>query len=142
MRIATLAPHPETLGLFDALESDWLPNDAGVELLARLQSACASSGRSGAASLLSPDSEELGDEHKALLGRIIAEAPQLDARSAARSVSDCLAKLEIAALTASKRVLEERRGSCTDPAGQNEIDEELQQITSRRHDLQKKVRQV
>lgn len=142
MLIATLASHPETLGLFDALESDWLPNDAGVELLARLQSACASSGRSGAASLLSPDSEELGDEHKALLGRIIAEAPQLDARSAARSVSDCLAKLEIAALTASKRVLEERRGSCTDPAGQNEIDEELQQITSRRHDLQKKVRQV
>jgi DNA primase len=142
MLIATLASHPELLPEFDALESDWLPNDAGAELLERLQAACASGGRSGAASLVSPEAQELDQEQKNLLNQILTEAPALDAKSAARSVSDCLAKLEIGALTAAKHELEERRGSCTDPAGQNEIDEELQRITSRRHDLQKKVRQV
>jgi hypothetical protein len=91
---------------------------------------------------VSSDAQELDDAHKELLGRITSEAPALDAKSAARSVSDCISKLEIAFLTAAKHELEERRGSCTDPAGQNEIDEELQRITSRRHDLQKKVRQV
>jgi DNA primase len=142
MLIATLAAHPEVLPHFAALDSAWLPADAGAELLARLQIASASSGRSAAASLVSPEAEELDAEQKALLWRIVAEAPALDAKSAARSVSDCLSKLEIAALTAAKHALEERRGTCTDPAGQNEIDEELQRITSRRHDLQKKVRQV
>ena len=91
---------------------------------------------------MSPEAQELDHEQKNLLNQILTEAPALDAKSAARSVSDCLAKLEIAALTAAKHELEERRGSCTDPVGQNEIDEELQRITSRRHDLQKKVRQV
>ena len=142
MLIATLAAHPETLSEFAALEPTWLPDDAGAELLARLQLACRVSGRSAAASLLSPEAEELGDEQKALLSRIVAEGPLLDAKTALRSVSDCLSKLEIAALTTVKQALEERRGTCTDPAGRNEIDEELQRITSRRHDLQKKVRQV
>jgi DNA primase len=142
MLIATLASHPEVLPYFDALETSWLPDDAGAELLACLQAACASGGRSGAASLVSPEASLLDETQKALLGRIMTEAPALDAKSAARSVSDCIAKLEIAALTAAKHALEERRGTCTDPAGQNEIDEELQRITSRRHDLQKKVRQV
>jgi hypothetical protein len=46
------------------------------------------------------------------------------------------------ALNSAKRALDERRGSCTERAAQNEIDEELQRIASRRHDLQKRVRQV
>jgi hypothetical protein len=142
MLIATLAAHPEVLSDFDALEPAWLPDDAGAELLTRLQLASAASGRSAAASLVSPEAEELDGEQKALLWRIVAEAPPLDAKTAVRSVSDCLSKLEIAALTTVKQALEERRGFCTDPAGQNEIDEELQRITSRRHDLQKKMRQV
>ncbi len=142
MLIATLAAHPETLPLFESLDSGWLPSDPGAELLDHLKAASAASGRSGAASLLSPEAERLDDEQRTLLGRIIADAPQLDSKSATRSISDCIAKLEITVLTSAKHVLEERRGSCTDPAGQNEIDEELQRITSRRHDLQKQVRQV
>ena len=140
--IASLAAHPDVLPLFDLLEPAWLPDDAGAELLTHLQAACATSGRNAAASLVSPESELLSEAQKTLLSRIVAEDAPLDAKSAARSVSDCISKLEIAALTAAKRALEERRGSCTDPAGQNEIDEELQRITSLRHDLQKKVRQV
>ncbi len=142
MLIATLAAHPEVLPAFDELESGWLPNDAGAALLARLQIASASGGRSAVASLVSSDASDLDDAQKSLLNRITTEAPAQDAKSAARSVSDCISKLEIAFLTAAKHELEERRGSCTDPAAQNEIDEELQRITSRRHDLQKKVRQV
>lgn len=142
MLIGALAAHPEVLPLFEPLEEAWLPRDAGAELLAMLRAACASSGRSAAATLVSPEADELDSDQKALLWRIVAEDAPLDAKSAARSVSDCISKLEIAALTASKRELEERRGTCTDPARQNEIDEELQRITSRRHDLQKKMRQV
>ncbi len=140
--IATLAAHPEVLPAFDELEPEWLPNDPGAALLEQLQLATAKGGRSAVASLVSSEAEELDAAHKELLNRITQEAPALDAKSAARSVSDCLSKLEIAHLTAAKHELEERRGSCTDPAAQNEIDEELQRITSRRHDLQKKVRQV
>jgi len=116
--------------------------ESSAALLARLQIASAAGGRSAVASLVSSDALELDDAQKSLLNRITTEAPGQDAKSAARSVSDCLSKLEIAALTAAKHALEERRETCTDPARQNEIDEELQRITSLRHDLQKKVRQV
>jgi DNA primase len=140
--IRALAAHPDVLPLLDELEPAWLPADPGAELLARLREASASFGRSAAATLLSPESTTLDEAQKALLWRLCHDEAPADAKSAERGVSDSIARLEIAALTARKRALEERRGSCTDPAAQDEIDEELQRITSRRHDLQKRVRQV
>ncbi len=142
MLIGALAAHPEVLPLLEDLDPAWLPDDAGRDLLAHLRAATASSDRNAAASLVSHEAETLDSEQKALLWQIVAVEAPSDAKSAERSVMDCISKLEIAALTAAKRALEERRGFCTDPAGQNEIDEELQRITSRRHDLQKKMRHV
>ncbi len=140
--ISALATHPDLLPLFEALDPAWLPADGGAELLARLRETTASRGRSAAATLLSPESQILDEAQKALLWRLCNDEAPTDARSAERAVADCMARLEIAALNAAKRALEERRGSCTDPAAQDEIDEELQRISSRRHDLQKRVRQV
>ena len=141
MLIATLAAHPEVLSQFDTLAPAWLPDDAGRELLARLQEASAASGRSAAASLVSPEAEVLDEEQKARLWQIVAEAPALDAKGAARSVSDCIAKLEIAALTLAKREFDERRRNCTEPPQQRDLDDEIQRIVSRRHDLRKQFQQ-
>jgi hypothetical protein len=141
--IEALIAHPELLPAFDELETSWLPNDPGALLLEQLQIATARGGRSAVASLVSAEAGgELDDAHKQLLNLIASKAPAQDAKSAAKSVSDCICRLEIAALDAHKRALDVRRGSCTDPAGQNEIEEELQRIASRRHDLRKKMEQV
>ena len=94
------------------------------------------------AQLLSSDSEPLSAEQHALLLRLCAE-PGLEAASAAvRSISDCVAKLEIAALSREKRELERRRESCTDASARNDLDEEIQRIVTRRLDREKQVRQV
>jgi len=140
--IAALAAHPELVSRFDELEPAWLAPGPGRELLARLQEASATHGRGAVASLLAADSEPLPEDQRALLLRLSSEPGVEDAHAAARSVSDCIATLEIAALDREKRALEARRGSCTDRAQQLEIDEELQRIMSRRHDLQKRKRQL
>jgi len=140
--IRALAAHPEILPQLEALDVAWLPRGAGAELLAQLRDATASRGRNAAATLLSPESDVLDAAQKALLWQLCNDDAPEDAKSAERAASDCIARLEIAALNTAKRALDERRGSCTDRAAQNEIDEELQRIASRRHDLQKRVRQV
>jgi hypothetical protein len=127
---------------FDELEPTWLAPGPGKELLARLQDASATHGRSAVASLLAADSEPLPEDQRALLLRLSSEPGVEDAHAATRSISDCIATLEIAALDREKRALEARRVSCTDRTQQLEIDEELQRIMSRRHDLQKRKRQL
>jgi DNA primase len=135
--IGTLAAHPEVLSAFDALDPSWLPADAGAELLAQLRAAIATNGRNAAASLVSHEADGLDAEQKALLWQIVALQAPLDSKSAEQNVAKCISNLEVAALNAAKRELEERLGICTDPAGQNEIAEEIQRIMARRHDLRK-----
>ena len=140
--VAALAAHPELVSHFDELDPEWLAPGPGADLLARLRAASAERGRGAVASLLAADSEPLPEDQRALLLRLSSEPSVDDAQAAKRSVLDCIATLEIAALDRQKRELEVRRGSCTDRAQQLQIDEELQRILSRRHDLQKRKRQV
>lgn len=140
--VAALAAHPELVSHFDELDPGWLAPGPGADLLARLRAASAERGRGAVASLLAADSEPLPEDQRALLLRLSSEPSVDDAQAAKRSVLDCIATLEIAALDRQKRELEVRRGSCTDRAQQLQIDEELQRILSRRHDLQKRKRQV
>jgi DNA primase len=140
--VAALAAHPELVSLFDDLDPAWLAPGPGADLLARLRRASTERGRGAVASLLAADSEPLPEDERALLLRLSSEASADDAAAAKRSILDCIATLEIAVLDRQKRELEARRGSCTDRAQQLQIDEELQRILSRRHDLQKRKRQV
>jgi DNA primase len=140
--VAALAAHPELVSLFHELQPAWLAPGPGRDVLARLLEASAAHGRGAVANLLAADSEPLPEDQRALLLHLSSELGVEDAHAATRSISDCIATLEIAALDQEKRALEARRGSCTDRAQQLEIDEELQRIMSRRHDLQKRKRQL
>jgi hypothetical protein len=84
----------------------------------------------------------LDDAEKALLWYALEDEATADARAAEAHVRGCIARLGIAALDARKKAIDARRGSCTDPAAQDQIDEEVQQIVSRRLDLRKRLEQV
>ena len=140
--VAALAAHPDLHPSFGELDFAWIAQGPGRELLGRLLDASREHGRGAVAQLLSSDQEPLSAEQHALLLRLCAE-PGLEAASAAaRSISDCIAVLEIAALSRAKRELEKRRESCTDAGARNDLDEEIQRIVTRRLDREKQVRQV
>ncbi|HTO68653.1 MAG TPA: DNA primase [Myxococcota bacterium] len=140
--VAALAAHPDLVPLFDELDPAWLAPGLGRDLLLRLLDASRESGRGAVAALLAHGDEPLPEDERALLLELSAEAGLDDERSARRAVSDCLAKLGIGALDRQKRALEARLGSCTEPAQIAAVTEEIQQIASRRHDLQKRRTQV
>ena len=140
--VAALAAHPDLHSSFAELDFAWIAQGPGRELLARLLDASREHGRGAVAQLLSSDPEPLPAEQHALLLRLCAEPGLEAANAAARSISDCIAKLEIAALSREKRELERRRESCTDAGARNDLDEEIQRIVTRRLDREKQVRQV
>jgi DNA primase len=139
--VAALAAHADLVPLFDELAPTWLAPGVGRDLLMQLLDASRMHGRGAVASLLAVDGE-LPDEQRTLLLQLSSEAGLDDERIARRTVSDCIATLEIAVLKREKRELESRRESCTDAAALGQLEEEIQRIVTRRLDREKQVRQV
>ena len=135
--VAALAAHPDLHAAFAGLDLAWLDPGPGRELLARLLDGSREHGRSAVAQLLSSDAEPLPAEQHALLLRITASAGDQGEKTAAQTIADCIAVLEITALDRQKRDLDRRLGSCTDPAQLDALTEEIQRIVTRKHDLRK-----
>jgi DNA primase len=135
--VAALAAHADLAPQFDELDPAWLAPGPGCDLLLRLLDASREHGRAAVATLLAADSEHLSDDQRGLLLQLSAEPGLDDPRAARRSVSDCIAKLEIGTLDRQKQELDARLKSCTDVAQLDALTEQIQRIVTRKHELRK-----
>jgi DNA primase len=133
--IAALAAHPELLPHFETLELDWVAPGPGRELLAQLRAASAEHGKNAVATLLSPESDALGAELRALFNGVIAASLQCDLRTSQAAVGDCIRSLKKRELDRRAREITTRLGSCTDAAEITTLLERKQQILDEIRDL-------
>ena len=140
--VAALAAYPEILETIERLEPDWLPPGDGRELLDSLREATRRHGRSAVAQLVRPGADELRDELKSALPRIVLQHEPWTLRAAEQAARECVAQLGRRSYDRKLRVVRSRLESCSDTEQVSALLEEQQRYMAERQSLLSQSQQV
>jgi hypothetical protein len=141
--LGALGAYPQdTVPVVERLEAEWLQDLEGSELIVELAAATRIHGGAAAAQLVTPESEQIGDQLKAALPEILLKNEPNDRVAAERAARDCVAQLGRRWLDRKLRDVRGRLESCSDSEQVAQLLEEQQRYMAQRRELWSQVQQV
>jgi DNA primase len=141
--LGALGAYPQdTMPVVERLQAEWLQDLEGSELIVELAAATRIHGGAAAAQLVTPESEQIGDQLKAALPEILLKNEPNDRVAAERAARDCVAQLGRRWLDRKLRDVRGRLESCSDSEQVAQLLEEQQRYMAQRRELWSQVQQV